>query len=116
RGGAAYVVRWASTFSESNGQLEYSTDGHSWQRIAWVELAKKCYRWAVPGINAIVRLRITVGAQIILSDEFIVSSRITGFTGFNCTDSFLVGWNKLSGVPQYSLFSLGANDQYLQTV
>ncbi|RZS67194.1 S8 family peptidase [Pseudobacter ginsenosidimutans] len=116
RGGAAYVVRWASTFAESNGILEYSTDGDNWQMIAHVDLAKRCYRWAVPDINSLVRLRITVGSKIIQSDEFIVSSRITGFTGFNCTDSFLVGWNKSPGVPQYSLFTLGNDDQYLRSV
>jgi hypothetical protein len=70
----------------------------------------------VPDINAVVRLRITVGSVAIMSDEFIVSSRITGFTGFNCPDSFLIGWNKYPGAQQWRVFSLGESDQYLQPV
>ncbi|WP_127132337.1 S8 family peptidase [Pseudoflavitalea rhizosphaerae] len=116
RGGATYVLRWSSTFAESMGILEYSTDGINWQLIAHADLSKRCYRWAVPDINSLVRLRITVGSKIIQSDEFIVSSRITGFTGFNCTDSFLVGWNKSPGVPQYALFTIGAGDRYLRPI
>jgi len=82
--------------------------------ISQVELKKRCYRWAVPDINSLVRLRMTVGTNILQSDEFIVHSRITGFTGFNCTDSFLLGWNKTPAVSQYSLFTLGDGDQSLR--
>ncbi len=74
RGGAAYVLRWSSTFENKTGKLEYTTDGNNWQPIADIELAKNCYRWAVPDINALVRLRMTVGIKTIMSDEFIVSS------------------------------------------
>lgn len=116
RGGAAYVLRWASTFENSTGKLEYTTDGSNWQPVADIELAKSCYRWAVPDINANVRLRITVGSAIMMSDEFIVSSRITGFTGFNCTDSFLISWNKNPGVAQWRVFSLNAGEKYLQPI
>lgn len=116
RGGVNYMVRWSSGFVAATGRLEYSISNGPWQSIGDVNLEKKCYRWNVPDIDAIVRLRITVGAAVFQSDEFVVSSRITGFTGFNCTDSFLLAWNKATNVQQWQVYTIGEEEKYLRPV
>ncbi|MBO9632521.1 MAG: S8 family peptidase [Chitinophagaceae bacterium] len=117
RGGVPSVIRWSSSFNIPTGKLEYSTGNNQWVLIEEaLSLGRNCYRWDVPDINAAVRLRITVGNDVIHSDEFIVSSRITGYTGFNCPDSFLIGWNKVAPVTKWAILSLGENDQHLHTI
>lgn len=114
RGGVSYMIRWASAFEAGTGRIEYTIDENNWLPVADVELDKKCYRWQVPDINKIVRLRITIGTAIVYSGSFIVSSRLTAFTGFNCPDSFLIGWNRPAGIQQWRVYTLGENDPYLQ--
>lgn len=117
RGGVPSVVRWSSSFNTPTGKLEYSTVNNQWELIEdAIQLNKKCYRWNVPDINSPVRLRIIVGNAITPSDEFIVSSRITGSTGFNCPDSFLIGWNKEPPVTKWTIFTLGENNRYLNAI
>lgn len=114
RGGVSYVIRWGSTFEGGTGRIEYATTENNWQPVADVEPGKKCYRWQVPDVNAIIRLRITVGTEIIYSEPFIVSSRLTAFTGFNCPDSFLIGWNSPAGIQQWRVYTLGEDSRYLE--
>lgn len=115
RGGVPVVIRWSSTFHTQTGKLEYATGDHPWQSIGNIDLQKNCCRWLVPDINDLVRLRVTVDGHSFVSDEFVVSSRITGFTGFNCPDSFLIGWNKATPIASWVLYTLGDADRYLQT-
>ncbi|MGN6419367.1 MAG: S8 family serine peptidase [Pseudobacter sp.] len=115
RGGVPYMIRWASTFDAGTGRIEYALSDNNWHPVAEVDLSKKCYRWQVPDVNALIRLRITVNTEIIYSASFIVSSRLTAFTGFNCPDSFLIGWNKPAGIQQWRVYTLGEDAPYLET-
>lgn len=114
RGGEENILRWSATFSYAqSGRLEYATDGgHQWQLIAPdVDLSKGFYTWAAPDLYTTALLKITAGNQSFLSDTFTISTRLKATTGFNCSDSFLLAWNRPAGVNSFAVYRLG--DQYL---
>ncbi len=112
RGGENNVIRWASTFAANDpARLEYSTDGgHRWELISNnADLAKGYYQWTAPDTCTTTLLKITTDNHTFLSDTFSLSSRLKANTGFNCSDSFLLTWNRPAGVSKFVVYTLGTN-------
>ena len=110
------TLRWTSSFAATTGKLDYSSDnGASWQLIdPAVNLTIDHYTWNTPGIISSAILKMTIGSNEFTSDEFIISSRTQTGVGFNCPDSFLFYWNKLPGVNEYRLYTMGS--RYMEPV
>jgi Subtilase family len=108
-GGRTNLLRWESTYSNTTGQLEYSiNNGNTWQVIDnAVDLAKGYYKWTPPDTFATVLLRMNFASQNFRSDTFTISNRPNVYVGFNCSDSFLLFWNKIPGVNSYQVYRLG---------
>jgi hypothetical protein len=107
------TIRWHSSFVASNGTLEYTIDGNTWQLIQnAADLNAKHFDWNVPDVTSTALLRMTIGTNSFISDSFTISKRLNTNVGFNCPDSFLVYWNKLPGVTNYRVYKLG--DKYLE--
>lgn len=108
------VLRWESTFSNTTGQLEYSTNnGNTWQLIDnAVDLTKGYYKWAPADTFVTALLRMNFASQNFLSDAFTISKRFNVFVGFNCPDSFMLYWNTIPGVNSYEVYRLG--DKYME--
>jgi hypothetical protein len=114
RGSENNVIRWTSTFSANDpARLEYSTDGgHHWELISNnADLTKGYYQWAAPDTCTTALLKISAGNHSFLSDTFSLSSRIKANTGFNCSDSFLLTWNRPAGIDRFVVHTLG--EKYL---
>jgi len=108
-------IRWRSSFAATNGILEYSTGGNTWQQINnSADLNTGHLNWNVPSATSIALLRMTIGSNIFVSDTFTISNRISTGVGFNCTDSFLFYWNKIPGVTNYRVYKLG--NKYLESI
>jgi hypothetical protein len=103
------VLRWESNFLTSSGELQLSTDnGNNWQTISnTIDLTSGWYKYVPPAINTPALLRMKIGSEIFVSDTFSISRRINANVGFNCTDSFLIQWQKVPEVNQYRLYRLG---------
>lgn len=114
QGGEANLVRWASTFSNATGSLEYSTDkGASWKVISnTATLANGNTYWRAPETYSTALLRMTINGQSFISDTFTISIPVNMQVGFNCADSALLFWNKIPGITSYAVYQLG--DKYLQ--
>jgi hypothetical protein len=106
-----HTLRWETTLAGS-GQLDYSTNGTTWQPIATVpDVSKKYFKWPVPDTVTTALLRMTVApSTTVVTDTFTISPQLGLGVGFNCIDSFLLEWNALP-VSQYQLYELG--DRYL---
>ena len=110
------TLRWKSSYPSLTGKLDYSVDnGATWQLInPALDLTAGYYKWNTPpGIGPSL-LKMTIGTRQIISDTFIISSITQTGIGFNCPDSFLYHWNKLPGVNEYRLYSLGS--RYMEPV
>ena len=110
------TLRWNSTFSTATGKLEYSIDnGINWQIIDdQVNLNNKYYKWITPAITATTLLKMTIGTSQFISNLFPISPRLLTGVGFNCPDSFLFYWQKIPGINNYRVYSLG--NRYLEPV
>ncbi len=108
------VLRWNSNYSGVNGSLEYQTINNSqWKSInSNIDLSQHYFRWSVPDSFTVARLKMTVNGQQYLSDSFSISNSLNPKVGFNCTDSFLLYWNKSKGVDSFIVYKLG--DRYLE--
>jgi len=112
RGGENNVIRWASSFPANDpARLEYSTDGgHQWKLIGNnADLANGFYQWLAPDTCTTALLKITTNTRSFLSDTFSLSSRIKANTGFNCSDSFLLTWNRPAGINRFVVYGLAGN-------
>jgi hypothetical protein len=109
--GVFNVIRW-ETNTTGKAVLEYSTDKINWQPVASLpDVSIGYYQWLVPAVTTTAWLRLQSGSRSIISDTFVISSIPRMDVGFNCTDSFLLYWNK-QPVTQYQLYHLP--DNYLQ--
>ena len=107
------TIRWQSSFTNTNGILEYSTGGNSWQPIQnSVDLTTDHIYWNVPSLTSVAQLRMTIGSNVFVSDTFSIANRTSTGVGFNCPDSFLIYWNKLPSITNYRVYKLG--NKYLE--
>ncbi|NTS42050.1 S8 family serine peptidase [Flavisolibacter sp. BT320] len=110
---ATALVRWQSTM-KGTASLDFSYDGLQWQTISSaIDLTQHSFSWKTPDTATIGFLRMRTNAQTIpfVSDSIVFSKEAELEVGFNCTDSFLLYWNK-QPVAQYQLYQLG--EKYLQ--
>jgi hypothetical protein len=114
--GAQNTIRWNSTMQPVSGRLEYSTDkGSTWQRIEDdVDLSAGYYQWNAPAVMEQALLHMSFGTSGFISDTFTISSRTLTDVGFNCPDSLLFYWQKLPGIEDYRVYTLG--NQYLDAI
>ena len=109
--GRTHALRWRTNIAGS-GRVEYATSGQNWRTIAAVpDLSKAYLKWIVPDTVTTAQLRLVTGNQTFVSDTFTISPQLNLQTGFNCADSFLLYWNKLT-VPAYRFYQMG--ERYLQ--
>jgi len=103
--GLARNLRWQGTVA-GTATIEYATSGNNWRSLGTVnDLSAKYFRWPVPDTTTTAVLRLRTNNATYLSDTFTISPQLRPRVGFNCTDSFLLYWNKLT-VPQYRLYQL----------
>ncbi|HEY0355333.1 MAG TPA: S8 family peptidase, partial [Flavisolibacter sp.] len=102
-------LRWETNL-DGPAQLEYAINGN-WNPIGAVDdVSVKYFRWQLPDTVSIAVLRMVHASGTILSDTFTISPQPEMKVGFNCADSFLLYWNKISTA--YELYELEA--QYLE--
>jgi hypothetical protein len=106
------VLRWETNLSAATS-IEYSTDRVNWTTVSnSADLSKNYFKWNAPDSFATALLRMKTGVTgDFLSDSFVISKATSVFTGFNCTDSFMLHWHQLN-VNRYDLYELGT--KYLQ--
>ncbi|RPE09131.1 T9SS C-terminal target domain-containing protein [Chitinophaga lutea] len=101
------TLRWRSTFG-GTGRLLYSLDkGANWRLINGnADLAQGYATWETPDVFGEALLKMEQGATAVVSAPFLVSPRIQVQTGFNCTDSALLYWNRIPGARYYQVYAL----------
>lgn len=118
-GEAGTYFQWKSTLAIENGRLEFSIDGGTtWLLIKDnVDLSTGLLRWQAPAINSIAQARMVVGSAEFTTDIFTISQPIIPKIGFNCQDSILFKWDKVSGANSYRVkyYNNSRMEDYLLT-
>lgn len=105
------TISWETTINDT-ATLEYRLNGGNWQIAArGIDLGKKYFQWQPPDTFAAIQLRMKNPQRSWFSDTIGISNNLLINTGFNCTDSFLIYWQKAK-VDSYRVYRLG--EKYLE--
>lgn len=99
-------LRWESSYGDgATGELYYKMpDSQAWQLVENnISLANEQYRWNAPIFQDVAQLKIEIQDDIYLSDTFTLSTPIQLKTGFNCTDSLSIYWQKIPNATHYEI-------------
>jgi hypothetical protein len=101
------VVRWQTNIP-GTATLEYSSNGIQWNIVnTSVNLEAQYFKWNVPDTISTASLRMRFPSlPSVVSNEFVISRPIAIKVGFDCPDSFLLYWNKVSS-SNYQVYRLG---------
>lgn len=106
------TIRWETTITDT-ATLEYKLNDGNWQTAAHgVNLSRQYFQWQPPDTAAAIQLRMKTAQRNWLSDTIGISKNLLINTGFNCTDSFLIYWQK-EKVDSYRVYRLG--EKYLES-
>ncbi|HKP32190.1 MAG TPA: S8 family serine peptidase, partial [Chitinophagaceae bacterium] len=110
----AASLRFKSTYN-ATGALSYSLDGTNWIAAGSnIDLASGYFKWPTPDTFSTAFLKMTIAGKDYLSDTFLISKPPVTHVGFNCADSVLFYWNKISGATSYKIYVL--RDKFLEPV
>ena len=105
------LIRWETNVT-GTAVLQYRFNGNAWETLdAQVDLTKQSYQWNAPDRSGYLQFRLLTNTFEKQSDTVLMAPVITLQTGFNCADSFMLYWPRLSGYT-YQLYKLGA--KYLE--
>ncbi|MGM0582576.1 MAG: S8 family serine peptidase [Bacteroidota bacterium] len=99
-------LRWESSYAEgTKGTLYFKIpEQQDWQLINDnIDLKEEQFRWDAPIFQDIAQLRMQVNEESYLSDTFTLSSPVELKTGFNCTDSLSIYWERISNATHYEV-------------
>ena len=104
---------WNSNTNQQ-GELSYQLNGGGFTIINSNIALKDNFHWTPPDTISKARLKMKIGVEEFLSDEFLISPQQALHVGYNCDADFLLTWNAIPGVNSYSVYALG--DMYLEKV
>ncbi|MEO7989211.1 MAG: S8 family peptidase [Chryseolinea sp.] len=104
---------WNSNTNQK-GELSCQLNGSDFNIINSNIALKDNFHWTPPDTLSTARLKMKIGSDEFLSDEFLISPQQALHVGYNCDVDFLLTWNAIPGVDSYSVYALG--DMYLEKV
>jgi hypothetical protein len=110
-GGEKNLLVWESK-ADQQGDLNLQMNDGIWQPIQSAIDLNKYFYWTAPDTLARAKLKMTIGLQEFVSNEFIINPTIKIKSTFNCTDSIGLTWNSIKNATAYQLYTMGP--QYLQ--
>lgn len=106
------VIRWDAWGNSGTFNLEYTTNGVTWNSIATgVSASQRYYNWTVPaGMSGLCKVRVTRGATNDVSDaNFSIAALPSGINvAWACPDSLCLKWTAVPGATGYDVFKLGS--------
>lgn len=106
-----HTIRWQTTLP-GTAELQYRINTGNWKTATnHLDLSRNWYQWQAPDTIGAVQFRLLAGVKEWRSDTVGLAPKLLINTGLNCTDSFLIYWQK-APVTRYRIYQLGT--QYLQ--
>ncbi len=106
-----HTLRW-ETSVPGTGALHYRVNTGNWKLITpAADLSRGYYQWQAPDTTGALQLRMMANNKVWLTDTLGLAPNLAINTGYNCTDSFLVYWQR-AAVDSYRVYRLG--NQYLE--
>lgn len=112
-GGEKRLLAWEAT-PDQTGDLYLQVNSSDWQLIqSGIDLNTYLY-WSVPDTLSKATLKMKIGAEEFITDEFLISPSLTVNTAFVCADSIALTWKPIENATSYELHTMGP--QYLKKI
>ena len=112
-GGGKNLLVWEAAANQI-GQLAVQINQGSWQPVeSGIDLNHYFY-WKCPDTLANAKLKMTIGVNEFITNEFLISPLLKMKTIFICADSVGLAWNSFKNSTGYELYTMG--DQYLKKI
>lgn len=111
--GESTSIRWSSSPTGTNFNLQYSLDGGTtWNTIGTASSTARVYNWTVPqAATGAAQIRITSGFLIGTGSDFTIIGQPSNIQFlWTCPDSTYLTWNPVSGATAYQVNTLGTRD------
>ncbi len=111
-GGAKNLLTWRSA-PGNVGDLYLQLNQGNWElQKSGIDLNSPFY-WNCPNTLSNAKLKMVIGTENFVSDDFVISPSLKLKTDFICSDSIGLSWNGRKG-QGYAVYTMG--DQYLQKI
>ena len=94
------------------GTLSLQLNHGDWNVVQQNITLQNAFSWQVPDTLGIARLKMTLGGEDFISDEFMLSPQPRIKVAFHCDNDFALTWNAVRGAQQYELYTMG--ERYLE--
>jgi hypothetical protein len=94
------------------GILSLQLNHGDWNVVQQNVLIQAPFSWHVPDTLGTARLKMTLGTEDFISDEFTISPQPRMKVAFHCDNDFALTWNPIRGAQQYELYTMG--ERYLE--
>lgn len=109
--GVKNLLVWEAQTNQP-GDLYVQLNSGSWQLLKAGLNLQSTYKWKPENVLAKAKLKMVIGGEEFISDEFIVSPKIQVKTAFACSDSVAIYWNKVESASHYDVLAVG--NEYLE--
>jgi len=111
-----HIVRWNSSYSETNAKVEINLNDTGWESIntsfnisdSFAELNLD------ENFSGIAQLKMIVEGKEYVSEQFVIAPQISPDLLFNCDQELLISWPVVENADGYKVFNLG--EEYLETI
>lgn len=111
--GEKRLLVWEAT-PDQTGDLYLQLNSNDWQLIqSSIDLNTYLY-WSSPDTLSKAKLKMKIGVEEFITDEFLISSLLKVKTAFVCADSIGLTWSAQKNATDYELYTMG--DQYLKRI
>lgn len=112
-GGNKRLLVWEAT-PDQTGDLYLQLNNSDWQLIqSGINLNHYVY-WSSPDTLSKARLKMKIGIEEFVTDEFLISPSIQVKPAFVCADSIGLTWNTIKNATSYELYTIGP--RYLKKI
>jgi hypothetical protein len=94
------------------GTLSLQLNHGDWNVVQHNVTLQNSFSWHVPDTLGVARLKMTLGGEEFISDEFTLSPQPRINVAFQCDNDFALTWNSIRGAQQYALYTMG--ERYLE--
>ncbi len=112
-GGKKNLLVWQAQ-PDQVGDLYWQMNQGNWQLIeSGIDLNHFFY-WTCPDTLTKARLKMSIGSEELITDEFLISPLLQMKTAFLCADNIGLTWKNIKEATGYELYTLGT--QYLKKI
>ncbi len=110
----ALMLRWEYNLQATEGVISYRFLGEDWQLISdGAQLGDRHLRyWKTPDRVGHAQLRMETSQGSFESGHFLIAPQPRPMVGFDCPDSLLFFWEKITDATSYEVYGMG--DRYME--